>query len=331
MNNLIIKIWDKIVVMFIRILRQTSIYPFLYKSYWHVLLSRKKNVTASQAYLTARPNPGAGIGHQMSNWIAGYWFSKEFNIPFAHMPFSNKDWETFLSFRENEILVSELLKKGYKKVRIPLFDEQNELEIKRIRDIIEFYKNKKVVLICEQDQFYHEQFGVIEQIKKKFHNSEARKKDQVIYSPSNFNIAIHVRRGDIVIGQENKNSNLLLRWQGNNYFVKVLQEAINSIKTDKPISIYLFSQGEEFDFSEFKHFPNLHFCLAMNAQDSFLHMVMADLLISSKSSFSYNPALLSHGIKICPEDFWHKYPINADWVLADEFGKLLKKMPKLNE
>lgn len=55
----------------------------------------------------------------------------------------------------------------------------------------------------------------------------------------------------------------------------------------------------------------------MNSQDSFLHMVYADCLITSKSSFSYKPALLNKGIKVCPKDFWHGYPNTKDWLLID--------------
>jgi hypothetical protein len=56
-------------------------------------------------------------------------------------------------------------------------------------------------------------------------------------------------------------------------------------------------------------------------------MVYADLLITSKSSFSYKPALLNKGIKLCPKKFWHDYPSMEDWVLADENGNFdLKKL-----
>lgn len=58
----------------------------------------------------------------------------------------------------------------------------------------------------------------------------------------------------------------------------------------------------------------------MGAQASFLHMVYADALIMSKSSFSYKPALLNRGIKFCPADFWHGYPKTTDWILLDEEG-----------
>jgi hypothetical protein len=301
--------------------KNTYLYPYIYKSYWHSLLFLKKEVVGKDYfYFASHPNIGAGIGHQMANWIAGYWFARQFELPFAHIPFSNSKWESFLGFGEGEITVAVLLNKGYKKVRLPLFDEFNEAEVVLCQKIIDSYSNQKVVFVGEQDQGYQDQFGVMEAIKQKFYNAPARINDQLIFDSKSFNIAIHVRRGDIVIGQENQNSNLLLRWQGNDYFEKVLRTVVNTVKTDKPVVIYFFSQGEINDFPEFEQFSNLHFCLDMNAQDAFLHMVFADLLITSKSSFSYKPALLNRGVKFCPKDFWHGYPQTNDWVMVDNDG-----------
>lgn len=307
--------------------RKKSFYSRLYQSYWYYHFSKKNNVDNHLNYYSAIPNPGAGIGHQMANWIAGYWFAKQFGLRFAHISFSNSKWESFLGFGEGEITVSDLLKKGCKKIRLPLFDENNEVEMVLNKKIIASYSNQKVVFVAEQDQGYQDQFGVMEDIKEKFYSAPARKNDQLIFDPQSFNIAIHVRRGDIVIGQENQNPNLLMRWQNNDYFTNVLSNVLKTMTTEKPIAIYLFSQGAESDFEDFKHFPNLHFCLEMSARDSFLHMVYADLLITSKSSFSYKPALLNIGIKVCPKDFWHGYPQTEDWILADENGNYeLKKL-----
>lgn len=320
LSNFIVKIKRRLRAEGVSFFRKKTLYTKLYRSYWHYRFSNKNNIHNSTNYYAAIPNPGAGIGHQMANWIAGYWFARQFELQFAHIPFSSSKWESFLGFGEGEIVVAEVLNKGYKKIRLPLFDEYNEAEVALNKKIIASYSNQKVVFVAEQDQYYNNQFGVIEAIKQKFYTAPARKKDQLIYDTKSFNIAIHVRRGDIVVGQENQNPNLLLRWQGNDYFEKVLRTVVDNIKTTKPIVIYLFSQGHKKDFPEFQQFQNLNFCLDMNAQDSFLHMVNADLLITSKSSFSYKPALLSNAIKICPRDFWHGYPDTDDFVLADENG-----------
>ena len=310
------RIWAKVVGL----TRQKSCYPKLYKSFWHYKFCSSLKTSDHKNYYTAIPNRGAGIGHQMANWIAGYWFARQFGLQFAHTTFSNDKWEQFLGFGVDETSVEDLLNKGYKKVSLPLFDEFNPTEVALNKSIIASYSHQRLVFVAEQDQGYQDQFGVMDDLKRKFNNAPARKNEQLIYSKENYNIAIHVRRGDIVVGQENNNPNLLLRWQDNSYFEHVLTAVISNLKQAKPIAIYLFSQGVRSEFSDFEKFENLHFCLDMGAQDSFLHMVKADLLITSKSSFSYKPALLSKGIKVCPRNFWHGYPDSKDWIVAEDDG-----------
>ncbi len=285
--------------------------------------------------MTATPHPGAGIGHQMANWIAGLWFAEQFGLPHVHTPFSSPVWERLLGFGESAISVDALIKdRGYNKVQLPLFDEYNESEVQLIHRIIESYRGKKVVFILEQDQFYHDQFGVMHEIQQRFYRAMSREHDKVRFSKDNFNIAIHVRRGDIVAGQTTGNPNLMMRWQNTDYFKSVLSNVISNLQTSRPVKIYLFSQGSRAEFIDFENFANVEFCLDADAQTSFLHMVYADLLITSKSSFSYKPALLSHGVKVCPRDFWHGYPDRSDWILADESGAFdaqsLEKLASIN-
>lgn len=301
-----------------------------YKSYRHYL-NRNKDVGVGGGhanYFAARPNPGAGIGHQMANWIAGYWYAKQFNLNFAHIPFSSQkapfaanEWDEFLGFGKGEVGVKSLIKKGYKIVLLPCFEEQERYQMDIIRGIMGSYSDEKVIFLAEQDQFYRDQFGVIDDIQDKFYSAPARSNDRLIYKDGSFNIAIHVRRGDIMRGQSNPN--LSMRYLGNDYFINVLKNALEMLKDNENIQIYLFSQGKEEDYPEFSVFDNLHFCLDMGAQESFLHMVYADLLITSKSSFSYKPALLNRaGLKVCPKNFWHGYPGREDWILADDEGHI---------
>lgn len=301
--------------------REKSLYPYIYRSYWHYLLHKQNIKHNNFFYYGARPHPGAGIGHQMANWIAGYWFAKKFGLKFAHIPFAQISWDQFLGFGDNEETAKELIdNQRFKKVLLPQFNEFNNNEVILVNNIIASYYPQRVVFIAEQDQYYRDQFGVMSEIKEKFFKAKARKNDKLIYSKNHFNIAIHVRRGDIVVGQVNHNQNLLMRWQTNEYFTTTLSNVIENLKSIEPIAIYLFSQGDRKDFSDFERFENIHFCLDMCAQDSFLHMVYADLLITSKSSFSYKPALLNKGIKICPREFWHGYPDTKDWILVENDG-----------
>lgn len=308
------RIWGNIVSTF----RNKKIYPILYRSYWHYLFHKNNHNNSSSCYYTACPNPGAGIGHQIANWIAGFWFSQKFGLKFVHLPFSSPQWEDFLGFGLGEKNIEELKQQAYIVRKLPLFNENDKTEVELNKKIIQSYAGKKVIFIAEQDQFYREQYGVISILKQKFYNAPARRKDRLIYSPDNFNIAIHVRRGDIMSNPNNQN--LVMRYLSNDYFEKVLKQVLENLQINKNIHIYFFSQGKPEDYPEFAQYSNLHWCFNMDAQTSFLHLVFADLLITSKSSFSYKPALLNKGIKICPKNFWHGYPNSKEWILCDNNG-----------
>lgn len=325
-NSFLTRARNRVKVKFIKKVRNKPYYYWMYPSFIHsIIFAKDKTVDMKDFYLTACPNSGAGIGHQMANWNSGYWFAKFFKLKFAHTPFSIRDWESFLGFGSEEIQVQELIENGYKLIRLPLFNEQNQIEVLKIKNIINSYSGKKIIFVCEQDQFYIDQYGIMKELQKKFYNSSNRKTDRLIYNKDNFNIAIHVRRGDIVQKEGEDNQNLTMRWLDNDYFVNALINTLKIVKTNKPIHIYLFSQGRPEEYPEFKDFENLHFCLDMSAQESFLHMCYADALITSKSSFSYKPALLNRGLKICPSEFWHRYPNSQDWVMLDNNGKLKRR------
>ena len=296
-----------------------NLYLLSFKSYWHYLF-HKSNCTneCGQLYYTAQPNQGAGIGHQIANWLAGYHYAKLFDLKFAHLPFSTNSWDDFLGLGNNETKAKDLMKIGYKLVRLPIFHCGNDKEIDLNASIISSYGNCKIIFLASQDQFLRDLQIEIPCIKEKFFSAPARKNDKIIYDKNNFNIAIHVRRGDIMTNPDDPG--LAMRYLCNDYYYKILKQVIGCLNTKKTIHIYFFSQGTPEDYPEFKEFNNMHWCLDMNAQQTFLHFVYADLLITSKSSFSYKPALINNGIKVCPRNFWHGYPDSKEWVLCENNG-----------
>ena len=297
-----------------------------YPSYWRYLVKGKvEHADFSGIYFTALPNPGAGIGHQMSNWISGYCWARQFGLKFAHLPFSTQAWDEFLGFGKDEVQVCTLKKRGWHVRRIPLFKWNAPDSIELVKDIISSYNGKKVIILCEQDQGYRNLYDVMDDLKSKFYAATLQQKGRLQYNDAHFNVAIHVRRGDIL--SDPTNENLSMRYMDNGYYKRVLSQVVErfALSQPKPIHIYFFSQGRQEDFPEFYCFKNLHWCLDMGAQDSFLHMVYADLLITSKSSFSYKPALINNGIKVCPKKFWHTYPSTDDWIMCDNDGRVLWK------
>jgi hypothetical protein len=298
--------------------RGTPFYFFLYRSYWHKIIYQNKkaqNNKTGLVYYTALPHIGAGIGHQIANYISGLHHAGYLGLLFAHTPFYDIKWEKLLGFGENEIQIKDL--KRIKKRRLPFF-EKNDVDVQK--KIIDSYKGESVVFIEEQDQPYINNYSEMAFLKRKFYASRARKEDKLIYSKENLNIAIHIRRGDIMVNNSIVNPIHEIRYQDNSYYVNALNCIIDNIKTEKNIYVYIYSQGNKENFPEFKDFNNVIFCLDMNPYNSFLHLVYADILVTSKSAFSYIPTLLSDGIKICPENFWYAYPKSDDWILTDEQG-----------
>ncbi len=294
-----------------------------FRTYWHYLLNKKKrSIENTTCYFAARPNIGAGIGHQMANWIAGLWFSKIFHLKFASIPFSTDKWDEFLGFGQEEEQYYDLLKHGYKVRRLPKFEENQATDMELIKSIIGSYAGTKTIFLAIQDQFYRDQYGVRMVLQKKFRNAPARMEDKIEYDANKFNIAVHVRRTVIIENKviEEDEVAKAKRWLSNDYYEKVLKQVLETIQVDKPIAIWLFSTGKPEEFEEFKQYGDVRFCSDMDEYRSFAHLIFADLLITSKSSFSYKPALMSKGIKVCPRNFWHGYPEEKDWVLVENDG-----------
>ena len=121
-----------------------------------------------------------------------------------------------------------------------------------------------------------------------------------IYKPDTYNVALHIRRGDVE--KTNRHSS---RYTHNNDYIEIL----GSQQLPENTAIHIFSEGTLDDFQEIKTiYPDAMFHLNTNIQETFHGMVKADLLVMSKSSFCYCAALLNenkvNGTII--KNWWHK-------------------------
>ena len=303
------------VFIVLRVFLNTWIYYFIYKSYWHSLFFSKKKINKSKKnFLSTKVNYGARIGHQLANYNSALFYSKKFNLAHVHTPFPDKKWEKTLDINSDSVASNKLIEIGYKKVQLPRFEENNTNQISKIKKIIKSYSDEKVIFFLEIDQGYAAQYEVAHILQKKFFLSPQRKKDKLIYKKNFFNIAVHIRAGDILNSKktlEQRNLNI-------EYFIKAINKSLSIISTKKQKKIYIFSEYYMKSFSKLKKFNNVKFCCNLNQYITFLHFIYADLLITSKSSFSYKAGLINKGIKLSPKRFWHKYPKNKkNWILLD--------------
>jgi hypothetical protein len=82
-------------------------------------------------------------------------------------------------------------------------------------------------------------------------------------------------------------------------------------------SVSLYSQGEPGEFAEFQE-SGLQLFLNSDAIWTMRQLIEADILIMSRSSFSYAAALISDGLKLY-EPFWHS-PL-PDWISCNGQGR----------
>jgi len=145
--------------------------------------------------------------------------------------------------------------------------------------------------------FYNKE--VLEQLRTCYY-SNPKPSLEHIYKPDTYNVALHIRRGDV--GKTNRHSS---RYTHNNDYIEIL----GSQQLPENTVIHIFSEGTLDDFQEIKTiYPDAVFHLNTNIQETFHGMVKADLLVMSKSSFCYCAALLNenkvNGTII--KNWWHK-------------------------
>jgi hypothetical protein len=136
----------------------------------------------------------------------------------------------------------------------------------------------------------------------------------ISYKPDKLNIAIHIRRGDLLPGRQF--SDLSSRMLPDEWYLQVLDATL--INLSKPVAIYIFSEGKDgqyysengapFSWGEhFKQLPyEVHEYIDSDFLSTFHHLLNADILIGSKSGMSHLAGMLSKHIKLMPR-MWHSF------------------------
>lgn len=130
-------------------------------------------------------------------------------------------------------------------------------------------------------------------------NSKSLKKLKSIFREANenkfdksfFNVAIHIRRMNVLDIEKNVNYKKIPGTDvPNNIYTEIITQLKNIYKNCK---IHVYSQGDKKDFI-FEDHVDLH--LNESIETTFIDLVFADVLIMAPSTFSYSAGLLSDGI-----------------------------------
>jgi hypothetical protein len=145
---------------------------------------------------------------------------------------------------------------------------------------------------------------------------EARKSSPIrlVYDPKKLNIAVHIRRGDLLPGRQF--SDLSSRMLPDAWYLEILDEVLSQSR--KPVAIHIFSEGKNGQYysengapfwwkQRFKQSPHeIHEHIDSDFLSAFHHIVHADILVGSKSGMSHLAGTLSSQCKLMPK-MWHSY------------------------
>ncbi len=145
---------------------------------------------------------------------------------------------------------------------------------------------------------------------------KARQADLIAlsYQPERFNIALHIRRGDLLPGRQF--SDLATRMLPDSWYLAILDLIVRT--THRPLAIHIFSEGKHGvyqsekgePFSWAQYFAHRGHSVTEHIDTPFLetfhHLLYADLFIGSKSGMSHLAGMLGSAVKLVPK-LWHSY------------------------
>lgn len=244
--------------------------------------------------ITFISNRGARVGHKFVEWLVGYIYCRNNNYDFYHHEFigNSANFDDCLNLSHNENLF-----KNYK------------------GNIIKDMPMEKYILSESEDLYIYDWFDnennrfnfnvmddmfITDEIRNILRNKYFLKNMKTNYSDT---ISVHIRRDDVT------NTTLSERYINVDYFVRILQKLYESYPH---YNIRIFSSNVDETFYEIKNIPykNIYLHVDDSIENSLNYMINSKILITSNSGISFISSLLSEkdNIKICPSNFWHKWP-----------------------
>ncbi len=132
-------------------------------------------------------------------------------------------------------------------------------------------------------KIFHESKS-LKKVKEMF---RANKMKELYLNPDRFHIAIHVRR------HNSHDSRIDGTDTPDELYLKIIAALHKKYYFKKPL-FHLFSQGDEAQFKKYSALDTI-FHLNENIENTFISMVFADVLVMSRSAFSYVAGLISEG------------------------------------
>ena len=257
-------------------------------------------------FITAKTQMSMGVGHQFSCWNTCYTLAKQYGLTFVHQPF-HQPWEDWLGFGKGEVKLSEL--RPTPVIKVPMLNTDAADGQREFKEWVESAPDGALIYLPEN---LHQRDHTITELwlQEKYwsHHKKAETWTTLV--------AVHIRRGDIMQLPEADRDYRLLP---NVYFAKIIATLRDKVHDAE---VHVYSEGRPEDFADLADVI-LHLAARDDGRgdiEAFHAMAGADVLVMSKSGFSYLAAILSRRTKI-GVPFWHSFPSGVDgWIRATEDG-----------
>ena len=289
-----------------------------YPSYWRARWSNSwpgdhVGLPAGQdsRFLTPTPNVGAGMGHQVVTWCAGWVLADVLGLRFAHTPVA-EPWESHLNLAAGEVSARDL-RATARTVRLPLVKYESspvcEVDHAELARVAASYKSDPAIVFrLALDQARYDVTSAGRALMEKYWLGRRRK------APSTqLRIAVHVRRGDVAAMREAGHEQWVKRWLDLSYFEAVLS-SIDAVVGPRARQVVLVSEGDPSDFSTLVRSFGAELVLGGDPTAAFDRLVDSDVLVASPSGFSFIAGLVSQAITLFPAQWWHAIPDEPRWI-----------------
>lgn len=252
---------------------------------------------------------GGGVGAQIEAAASLILFAHDHRMRYVHWPLRRVEhddgqsgwadrWERFFNFGLGELTIWEAIELAGP----PRFADWLH-DVRRL-NVGNFYVTRNGRLYAHT--FPNRYRSILERLREKYNSTP---KPTPRLSPKQVNIAVHVRRGDI--GHDN------YRYTANDVIVRRLR---NVLAATGPSLVHIYSEGKPSEFGPLQDVGELY--LDGCPFQTFHDLVSADVLMTSRSSFSYVAALLSKGVKVYEPGH---FPGLRAWISQDD-PKLAKRL-----
>jgi hypothetical protein len=282
-------------------------------SQWKTRLAGMKD----KIYVCNIPHQFCGIGHLSSEWNAGFMLASRFDLHFVHAPLP-EPWESFFGWGKDELsfdisreMKSEML------TCIPfLTGDFDCLEV--VAYLISLHRvtdNKLFILGFNQSAYDQTASGAL--LREKYEKYSETKAVPSHKDEQAITVAVHIRKGDI-IGSEKE---MAVRYIDADWMARAVASLQQAIA--KPFKVNVYSQGlSEEDKLQFDSFGKVTFYDNTDPCETFHNLMIADILVMSRSGFSYLAACMGQQVVVVPPGFWHHIPDDKRWIKMDLSAQL---------